>query len=111
MDPIQGRGGLHARLWLRGGLGGTGAPARWAVALLAMISVVVITACSGEGQDSEQNAQANSNCPTDPPPFIDDGFPQLEFRHSKNGLLETTLRAASGPVTLDGRPYVTQAYE
>ena len=76
-----------------------------------MISVVVITACSGEGQDAEQNAQADSNCPTDPPPFIDDGFPQPEFRHSENGVLETTLRAASDTVTLDGRPYVTQAYE
>jgi FtsP/CotA-like multicopper oxidase with cupredoxin domain len=79
--------------------------------LLAIISGVVITACSSEGQDPEQNAQAASNCPTDPPPFIDDGFPQPEFRHSENGVLETTLRAASGPVTLDGRPYVTQAYE
>jgi hypothetical protein len=77
-----------------------------------MIStVVLITACSSERQDAEQNAQADSNCPTDPPPFIDDGFPQPEFRHSENGVLETTLRAASGPVTLDGRPYVTQSYE
>src|SRR5215210_7215463 len=111
MGPIQERAGLRAGLWLSWNLGGAGAPGRWAVALLAMISVVVITACSGEGQDPEQNAQADSNCPSDPPPFIDDGFPQPEFRHSENGVLETTLRASSGPVTLDGRPYVTQAYE
>lgn len=72
---------------------------------------MLIAACSGAGQQDEQNAQVDSNCPADPPPFIDDGFPQPEFRHSENGVLETTLRAASSTVTLDGRPYVTQAYE
>ena len=94
------------------GSGRTRLLGRRVLPLLAVITTaMLIAACSGEGQENEQSAQADSNCPTDPPPFIDDGFPQPEFRHSENGVLETTLRAASSTVTLDGRPYVTRAYE
>ena len=85
---------------------------RCVLPLLAVITTaMLIAACSGERREGEQNARGDSNCPANPPPVVEDGFLQPEFRHSENGVLETTLRAVSGPVTLDGRPYVTQAYE
>ncbi|MBA3388678.1 MAG: multicopper oxidase family protein [Rubrobacter sp.] len=82
-----------------------------ALPLLAAITLSVLSAaCSGE-QERGGKVRADSNCSAAPPPFIEDGFPQPEFRHSEDGSLETTLRAASETVTLDGKPYITQAYE
>jgi FtsP/CotA-like multicopper oxidase with cupredoxin domain len=78
-----------------------------AIAALAAVGV----GCSEERSEGGNQPQTTSNCPADPPPFIKDDFPQPEFRHSKNGVLKTTLRAASEAVSLDGRPYVTQSYE
>lgn len=89
--------------------------------LVVIITAMLLAACSEEGQGDEKQAQAKSqthaesqtraesNCPSDPPPFVNDGFPEPEMRHSENGLLETTLHAASGKVTLDGKPYFSQA--
>jgi FtsP/CotA-like multicopper oxidase with cupredoxin domain len=80
-----------------------------AIAIAGLAAVVV--GCSEERLESGNQPRSTSNCPADPPPFIEDDFPQPEFRHSKNGVLKTTLRAASEAVSLDGRPYVTQSYE
>jgi FtsP/CotA-like multicopper oxidase with cupredoxin domain len=82
-----------------------------AVAMAIAGLVVTVTACSEERSESGRQPQSDANCPADPPPFIKDGFPQPEFRHSEDGLLKTTLRAADETVTLDGRPYMTQSYE
>jgi suppressor of ftsI len=51
------------------------------------------------------------NCPSDPPPFIEDSFPQPEFRHSRNGVLQTTLRAAAVPTLINGESHVSSVYE
>jgi suppressor of ftsI len=52
-----------------------------------------------------------SNCPKHPPPFIHDSFPQPRFRHSRNGVLSTTLRAAPVPTLIDGKTYVSSVYD
>jgi suppressor of ftsI len=52
-----------------------------------------------------------SNCPKNPPPFIHDSFPEPEVRHSKNGLLDTRLRAATGPTQINGQTQGTSVYE
>lgn len=50
-------------------------------------------------------------CISNPPPRVNDGFPEPEARVSENGVLETTLRASYGPVTLNGKTYSTMHYE
>lgn len=52
-----------------------------------------------------------AGCIPNPPPRIHDSFPEPEARVSENGVLETTLRASYGPVTLNGKTYSTMHYE
>ena len=66
------------------------------------------SAARGDGAAPRRRA---SNCPKDPPPFINDSFPQPEFRTSANGILSTTLTADMVPVNINGKPYLSSVYE
>ncbi len=69
-------------------------------------------AAARSGSDGAAVAAASaSNCPTDPPPFIKDSFPQPAFRASANGILSTTLTADMVPVNINGQMYVSSVYE
>ena len=63
-------------------------------------------ACGGEEADEVASA-----CSSDPLPTINDKFPEPPVRTSEDGVLETTLRASYGPVTLDGDEYDTMNFE
>jgi suppressor of ftsI len=54
---------------------------------------------------------ARSDCHKGAPPIIRDGFPQPPMRFSRNGVLETSLRASVGPVRINHRRVRTMNYE
>lgn len=72
---------------------------------VAGLLAVGLVAC-GEGE-----IDAAYRCPSDPPPVISDRFPEPEVRQSKNGELNTTLRASYGQVELAGGRYKTMNFE
>ena len=80
--------------------------ARTATVAAAALAIGV-GACDDGGEGSET---ASATCP-EPRPTIDDGFPEPPVRTSEDGVLDTTLRASYGPVTLDGDEYDTMNYE
>ncbi len=57
------------------------------------------------------SGKAFSDCPEAPPPFIEDSFPQPEFRQSQNGRLATSLRLSLAPTPINGQNYTTTAYD
>lgn len=70
-----------------------------------------MSALAFAGCDDGEEEPTASNCPADPPPVINDSFPEPEVRHSVDGVLETTLRASYGEVELAGKTYETMNYE
>jgi suppressor of ftsI len=60
---------------------------------------------------SASAATSAADCHTKAPPLIRDGFPQPQLRYSRNGRLDTTLRAAVGPVKIGDQTVTTMAYE
>lgn len=73
--------------------------------------VATLSAC-GSGSDAGSAAARSSNsCVADPPREIADRFPTPDVRRSKNGVLETTLRASYETVELGGKQYATMSYD
>ena len=56
-------------------------------------------------------AKGTSSCHKDAPPVIHDGFRQPPVRYSRNGLLDTRLRASVGPVDINGEKILAMNYE
>jgi FtsP/CotA-like multicopper oxidase with cupredoxin domain len=52
-----------------------------------------------------------ADCHTHAPPVIHDGFPEPPARYSRNGVLDTTLRASLGKVPIDGRRVTALNYD
>jgi FtsP/CotA-like multicopper oxidase with cupredoxin domain len=77
------------------------------IALLAAAALAL--AAAGGGQAS--GATSRSSCHRDAPPIIRDGFPEPPMRYSRNGVLDTTLRASVGPVQIDHRRAITMNYD
>ena len=87
------------RVLIRSAVGAAG------IAVFAM----ALTAC-GSGSNSSSAASAKS-CVAHRPHEIADGFTTPDVRWAKHGVLETTLRASYGEVTLNGQQYQTMNYE
>lgn len=81
-----------------------------AVWLVALVPLVIADLSAG-ASSTARDGGPQENCSGRAAPFIDDAFPEPEVRHSRNGLLDTTLRAATGPTPINGRTYVTSAYD
>ena len=65
-----------------------------------------LAACGGG------DGQVASGCPDKSPQVAaSDGLPEPEVRTSENGLLETTLNASYGPVSIDGKQVDTMNFE
>jgi len=75
-------------------------------AVLAALSTVLV-GCGGGGTGRHL---AREGCISDPPPRIGDGFREPKVLVSKDGVLETTLKASYGPVDIDGAKYKTMNY-
>lgn len=56
-------------------------------------------------------ASSQPSCVARPPADVVDGLRTPDVRVSRNGVLETTLRASYGPVELGGGQYQTMSYE
>jgi suppressor of ftsI len=63
------------------------------------------------GGSSIPSGKGQSNCPRHPPPFIHDSFPQPEFRYSHNGVLRTSLTAATVPTQVNGQTLTRSVYD
>jgi FtsP/CotA-like multicopper oxidase with cupredoxin domain len=56
-------------------------------------------------------ATGGSDCHEGAPPLIHDGFPEPELRYSRNGKLETSIRASVSPVTINGQRVDSMNYD
>jgi suppressor of ftsI len=77
-------------------------------ALMAVVGIAVGGVAAGTAGAA---APARPDCHRDAPPLIRDGFPEPPMRYSRGGLLETSMRASVGPVTIDGRRTIAMNYE
>lgn len=71
---------------------------------------VIAVACGAPGAETGGEAVAGG-CPENPPRVISDSFPEPDVRHSRNGVLDTTLRATYSDVEIAGERYRTQNFE
>lgn len=67
-------------------------------------------ALSGCGGSGGERSLVRSGCLKDPPPRIEDNFREPKLLTSKDGVLETTLKASYSPVDINGVKYTTMNY-
>jgi suppressor of ftsI len=79
------------------------------VALLA--SGLAVAAMSAGGSAATGAPTRAADCHKDAPPVLHDGFPEPPARYSRNGVLDTTLRASLGKVTINGRRVSALSYD
>lgn len=73
--------------------------------------VLALSLVVGPGFAAPADAATRTGCHRNAPPTIRDGFPEPQRRYSRNGVLNTTLRAAVGPTTIDGKRVIAQTYD
>jgi FtsP/CotA-like multicopper oxidase with cupredoxin domain len=82
------------------------------LATLSVTALLVLLVGPGASVGSRRvTTAARSACARHFPRVIRDGFPEPPMRFSRNGKLDTTLRASVSPVTIAGRRFVTMNYE
>jgi FtsP/CotA-like multicopper oxidase with cupredoxin domain len=74
-----------------------------------LLVVVAVVAMAAGG--ALATARGRSDCHTHAPPIIHDGFPEPPVRYSRNGLLDTRLRASVGRVLINHRRVTAMNYE
>ena len=80
----------------------------WVTAAVAVAGLsLALVGCGGGGS---QRHVVREGCIADPPPRIEDGFKEPKLLVSKDGILETTLKASYGPVEIAGTKYKTMNY-
>jgi FtsP/CotA-like multicopper oxidase with cupredoxin domain len=79
-----------------------------AVALAAGAPLAVVALAGGV---TLRAVHARSDCHSNVAPLIHDGFPEPPVRYSKNGVLDTTLRASVGRVLINHRPVTAMNYD
>jgi suppressor of ftsI len=77
-----------------------------AAAILLLLAAGGVSAASFGSQ-----ATKRSHCARRFPPVIHDGFPEPPMRFSRNGVLNTTLRASVSSVRVAGGRFVTMNYD
>ena len=82
-----------------------------AVAFGCVIAGSGVSAAGGTAKLSAQSASGGSACHKNVPPLIHDGFPEPPLRYSRNGVLNTTLRASVSPVQINHHRVVTMNYD
>ena len=85
------------------------------VVLAAALGYVLVgagvSAAGDAAKPSAKSAAARSSCHKNVPRLLHDGFPEPPLRYSRNGQLNTTLRASVGPVQINHRRVVTMNYD
>jgi FtsP/CotA-like multicopper oxidase with cupredoxin domain len=82
-----------------------------ALVAVAALAVAALSAGGSSATGSGGRAARPPDCHSKAPPILHDGFPEPPARYSKNGVLDTRLRAALGKVSIDGRRVTTLNYE
>ena len=82
-----------------------------AAALGCVVAATGVSAAGGTAKPSAHSASGRSACHKNVPPLIHDGFPEPPLRYSRNGLLDTTLRASVSAVRINHRRVVTMNYD
>jgi FtsP/CotA-like multicopper oxidase with cupredoxin domain len=90
-------------------------PMRWGRkwALAALVAAAGAAAAVGGSAALGRSARSprSHDCHSAAPPLIHDGFPEPPTIYSHDGVLDTTLRAAVGPVRIDHRRVTTMTYD
>ncbi len=92
---------------------------RAVLAVLVGVALVAMAAAIGGGStataahaSTARGAQTHrSDCHRNTPPILHDGFPEPPVRYSRNGLLDTQLRASYGPVEFNHRRVLAMNYD
>ena len=71
----------------------------------------VVSAAGSPARLTAKSASARPNCHKNVPPLIHDGFPEPPLRYSRNGVLNTTLRASVSAVRINHQRVVTMNYD
>jgi suppressor of ftsI len=79
-----------------------------AVALSGALLLLVVALAAG---GTVAKPRGSSNCHKNVPPILHDGFPEPPVQYSRNGLLDTTLRASVGRVLINHRRVMTMNYD
>lgn len=82
-----------------------------AVAVGCVIAGSGVSAAGDTAKPSAQSASGGSACHKNVPPLLHDGFPEPPLRYSRNGVLNTTLRASVSPVQINHHRVVTMNYD
>ena len=69
------------------------------------------SASAGGASVARATRAGRSDCHKNVPPLIHDGFPEPPLRYSRNGVLNTTLRASVSPVMINHKRVVTMNYD
>jgi suppressor of ftsI len=79
-------------------------------AIAVVLAALAVTGSLATGSTSATRARA-ADCHSSAPPIIHDGFPEPPARYSRNGVLDTTLRASLGKVTINRRRVTALNYD
>jgi FtsP/CotA-like multicopper oxidase with cupredoxin domain len=82
-----------------------------AAALGCVVAGTGVSAAGSTAKPSAKSASGRSACHKNVPPLIHDGFPEPPLRYSRNGVLNTTLRASVSPVMINHHRVVTMNYD
>lgn len=82
-----------------------------AAALGCVVAGTGVSAAGSTAKPSAKSASGHSACHKNVPPLIHDGFPEPPLRYSRNGVLNTTLRASVSPVMINHQRVVTMNYD
>jgi FtsP/CotA-like multicopper oxidase with cupredoxin domain len=81
------------------------------VLLASGLAAAVVSVGGSAATGAPARASRATDCHKGAPPIIHDGFPEPPARYSRNGVLDTTLRASLGKVPIDGRRVTTLNYD
>jgi suppressor of ftsI len=74
-------------------------------------AIAGVSAAGSAGSPPRAVAARGSSCHRNVPPLIRDGFPEPPLRYSRNGVLDTVLRASVSAVSINHRRVVTMNYD
>ena len=75
-----------------------------------VVAFTALVFVSPAGIPAGAAAKGTSACHRNVPPILRDGFPNPEFRYSRNGRLDVNMLAAPGKVRIDGKPVWTRSF-
>ena len=75
--------------------------------LVGMLALIAMSA----GPAQAAGPPERTGCHRNAPPIIRDGFPMPQLRYSRNGKLNTSMRAAVGPTRINGERVIAQTYD